>query len=183
MGTGTGVETRRRTPDGDGDGNGDGSEDSSGDGNKDDDNGNGNEDRIGEGGREAKKRKKPLNSNTRHVGNAGDLGGKEKRRKERIGPVAANPDNLESNKEAAGVAQGTQGSSKNCTSRESVSPLSRLIRGFRNKLSLIPPWEDQCKWHRMTGMTGPDCAGMRNLINTQTQTDRQTDRQTDTLYK
>ena len=23
--------------------------------------------------------------------------------------------------------------SKNCTSRESVSPLSRLIRGFRNK--------------------------------------------------
>ena len=29
--------------------------------------------------------------------------------------------------------QGTQGSSENCTSRESVSPLSRLIRGFRNK--------------------------------------------------
>ena len=27
----------------------------------------------------------------------------------------------------------TQGSSKKCTSRESVSPLSRLIRGFRNK--------------------------------------------------
>ena len=43
------------------------------------------------------------------------------------------PDNLESNKEAGGGAQGTQGSSKNCTSRESVSPLSRLIRGFRNK--------------------------------------------------
>ena len=51
-GTGTGVETRRRTPDGNGDGNGDGSEDSSGDGN-------GDEDRIGEGGREAKRRKKP----------------------------------------------------------------------------------------------------------------------------
>ena len=32
-----------------------------------------------------------------------------------------------------GGVQGTQGSSKNCTSRESVSPLSRLIRGFRNK--------------------------------------------------
>ena len=32
-----------------------------------------------------------------------------------------------------GGAQGTQGSSKNCTSRESVSPLSRLIRGFCNK--------------------------------------------------
>ena len=36
-------------------------------------------------------------------------------------------------KEAGGGAQGAQGSSKICTSRESVSPLSRLIRGFRNK--------------------------------------------------
>ena len=54
--------------------------------------------------------------------------------KKRVGPVAANPDNLKSNKEEAeGGAQGTQGSSKNCTSRESLSPLSRLIRGFRNK--------------------------------------------------
>ena len=35
--------------------------------------------------------------------------------------------------EAGGGAQGTQGSSNNCTSRESVSPLSHLIRGFRNK--------------------------------------------------
>ena len=56
-GTGTGVGTRRRTPDGNGDGNGDRSEDCSGDGNGDDDSGN--ENRIGEGGREAKKRKKP----------------------------------------------------------------------------------------------------------------------------
>ena len=47
--------------------------------------------------------------------------------------VAANPDNLGSNKEAGGGAQGAQGSSKICTSSESVSPLSRLIRGFRNK--------------------------------------------------
>ena len=54
----------------------------------------------------------------------------KKCRKERVGSVAANPDNLESNKEAGGGAQGTQGSSKNCTSRESVYPLSRLIRGF-----------------------------------------------------
>ena len=46
--------TRRRTPNRNGDGNRDGSEDSSGDGSEDDDNGNGNEDRIGEGGREAK---------------------------------------------------------------------------------------------------------------------------------
>ena len=58
---------------------------------------------------------------------------REKCRKERAGSVAANPDNLESNKEAGGGVQGTQGSSKNCTSRESVSPPSRLIRGFRNK--------------------------------------------------
>ena len=53
-------------------------------------------------------------------------------RKERVGSVAVNPDNLGSNKEAGGGAQGAQGSSKICTSRESVSPLSRLIRGFRN---------------------------------------------------
>ena len=127
-GTGTGVGTRRRTPDG----NGDGSEDSSGDGNGDDDNGN--EDRIGEGEREAKKRKKPQNSCRRRAGNVGDTGGKRKKcRKESVGSVAANPDNLESNKEAGGGAQSTQGSSKNCTCRESVSPLSGLIRGFRNK--------------------------------------------------
>ena len=131
-GDGTGVETRRRTPDENGDGNGDGSEDSSGDGNGDEDNGN--EERIGEGGKEVKKRKKPQNNCRRQVGNGGDLGGKrEKCRKERAGPVAANPDNLESNKGAEGGAQGTQSSSKNCTSRESASPLSRLIRGFRNK--------------------------------------------------
>ena len=31
---------------------------------------------------------------------------------------------------------------------------------------MIPPWEDQCEWHRMTinRMTGPDCAVMCNLI-------------------
>ena len=57
----------------------------------------------------------------------------EKCRKERVGSVAANPDNLGSNKEVGGGAQGAQGSSKICTSRESVSTLSRLIRGFRNK--------------------------------------------------
>ena len=93
------METRRRTPEGNGDGNGDGTEDRSGDGNGDEDNGKGNEYRIGEGGREAKKRKKPQNSCRRHAGNGGDLGGKRKKcRKERVGPVAANPNNLESNK-------------------------------------------------------------------------------------
>ena len=86
--------TRRRTPDG----NGDGSEDSSGDGK-----GDGNEDRIGEGGREAKKRKKLQNSCRRRAGNGGDTGGKRNKcRKERVGSVAANPDNLESNQEAGG---------------------------------------------------------------------------------
>ena len=136
-----GVGTRRRTPDGNvngnGDGNGDGSEDRSGDGNGDDDNGN--ENRIGEGGREAKKRKKPQNSCRRRAGNGGDISGKrKKRRKARVGSVPANPDNLGSNKEAGGGAQGAQGSSKICTSRESVSPLSRLIRGFRNKYHCSP---------------------------------------------
>ena len=68
------------------------------------------------------------------AGNGGDMGGKRKKcRKERAGSVAANSDNLGSYKEAGGGAQGAQGSSKICTSRESVSPLSRLIRGFRNK--------------------------------------------------
>ena len=108
-GIGTGVETRRPTPDGNGDVNGDGTEDSSGDRNGDEDNGNGNDDRIGEGAREAKKRKKPQNSCRRHVEKGRDLGGKRKKcRKETAGPVAANPDNLESNKEAGGGAQGTQ---------------------------------------------------------------------------
>ena len=133
-GTGTGVETRRQPPDGNEDENGDRSEDSCVDGNGTDDNGNGNEDRIGEGGGEAKKCKKTKNSCRRHVGNGGDRGGKRKKcRKERAGPVAANPDDLENNKEAGGGAQATQSSSKNCTSRGSVSPLSRLIRSFRNK--------------------------------------------------
>ena len=101
MRAGTGVETRRQTPDGNGDG--DESKNSSGDRNEDEDSGNGNEDRIGEGRREAKKREKPQNSCRRHGGNGGDLDGKRKtRRKERVGPVAANPDNLESNKEEGG---------------------------------------------------------------------------------
>ena len=119
----TGVETRRRTPDGNGDGNGDGSEDSSVDGNGDEDSGNGN--RIGEGGREAKKRKKPQNSCRRHVGNERDLGEKRKTcRKEGVGPVAANPDNLESNKEAGGGAQGAQG--LRIVQVERVYPLCRV---------------------------------------------------------
>ena len=48
---------------------------SSGDRNgKEDENGDGDEERIGEGGGEAKKRKKPHNICRRHVGNGADLG-------------------------------------------------------------------------------------------------------------
>ena len=37
------------------------------------------------------------------------------------------------------------------------------------QVSLIPLWEDQCEWHRMTRMTGPDCAVIVcNLINIHT---------------
>ena len=120
MGTGTvagtGVETSGRMQDG----NGDGNESNSGDGNGDED-GNRNEDMIGEGGGEAKKRKKPHKTCRPHMRNGGHLGGKRKtRRKERVGTEAANPNNLENNKEAGGGAQGTHGLSKNCTSRESV---------------------------------------------------------------
>ena len=81
-----------------------------------------------------KKRRKPQNSCRRRAQNEGDTGEKRNKcRKERVGSVAANPDNLESNREVGGGAQGAQGSNKICASRESVSPLSSLIRGFRNE--------------------------------------------------
>ena len=43
-----------------------------------------------------------------------------------------------------------------------------------HKVSLTPPWEDQCEGHRMTRMTGTDCAVMCNLINTHIHTHRHT---------
>ena len=50
-----------------------------------------------------KKRKKPQNSCRHRAGNGRDMGGKQKKcRKERVGSVAANSDNLRSNKEAGG---------------------------------------------------------------------------------
>ena len=102
--TGARVETRGRTQDGNGDGSRDGNESNSRDENGDEDgNGNGNEDRIGESGRETKKRQKSHKSCRRHVGSGGDLAGKGvKCRKERAGPVASDPDHLENNKEAGG---------------------------------------------------------------------------------
>ena len=49
-----------------------------------------------------------------------------------------------------------------------------MVRNEKKKhthtVSLIPPREDQCEWHRMTRMTGPDCVVMCNLINTHTHT-------------
>ena len=72
--------------------------------------------------------------------------------------VDVDPDNLENSisissnrKEAGREAQGpqvTQGLSKNCASRGSVSPLSCLIRNFRTKyLSLIPPLLGRTKFN------------------------------------
>ena len=45
------------------------------------------------------------------------------------------------------------------------------IHTYIHTVSLIPPWEDQCEWHRMTRMTGPDCAVMCNFINIHTYID------------
>ena len=53
-------------------------------------------------------------------------------------------------------------------------------RSTSNELDVQNEWEenthththteDQCEWHRMTRMTGPDCVVMCNLINTHTHT-------------
>ena len=134
-GTGTGVGTRSRTPDGNGNGNGDGSEDcivaEMGTGTAITGT------RIGlgraEGRRKSARNHKIAVDAVRETGETWWVESEKKCRKERVGSVAANPDNLGSNKKAGGGGQGAQGSSKICTSRESVSPLSRLIRGFRNK--------------------------------------------------
>ena len=55
------------------------------------------------------------------------------------------------------------------THRECV-PFVAFDQRFSLHVSLIPPWEDQCEWHRMTRMTRPDCAVMCNLINAHTHT-------------
>ena len=66
------------------------------------------------------------------------------------------PDNLESNKEAEGGAQGTQGSSKNCTKVERVCPLCRAWSEVFVTRIIDPP------------LGGPDCAVMCNSINIHT---------------
>ena len=127
-GTGTGVENRGRPHDGNGDGSGDRNESNLRDENGDEDgNEDGNEGEIEEGGGEVKKRKKPrkncrrdqalLSRTSHHVGKRGvELAGTRQLRSQR-----------------------TKGLSKNCKSKDSVSPLARLIRGFRNKSIIDPP--------------------------------------------
>ena len=67
------------------------------------------------------------------MGIGGDLGGKRKKcRKERVGSVAANPDNLESNKEAEGEHKVLRAQVR-IAQVERVTHLSRLIIGYRNK--------------------------------------------------
>ena len=51
---------------------------------------------------------------------------------------------------------------------------TRSVNVKNTHTSLIPPWEDQCEWHSMTRMTGPDCAVVGNLIKTHTHTPHQT---------
>ena len=67
------------------------------------------------------------NTNTscrRHLENRGNLGRtREKNRKYRVGPVAANPNNLENSKEAEGRAQDTQGLSNKFVQVERVCRL------------------------------------------------------------
>ena len=122
------MEARGQTQSGNGDRSGDLSETSSGDGiGEEDGSGNGNEDGIEEGGGEAKNHKKAHKRCRCPMGNEGYLDEKrKKRRKERVGPVAPNPDNLANNKEAGGGGTSTQGLIKNCTSRKCVSPMSRF---------------------------------------------------------
>ena len=57
----------------------------------------------------------------------------EKTKHESIGSVAANQESIENAKKAEREALGTQGSSKNCRCRGSVSSSWRLIKSFRNK--------------------------------------------------
>ena len=60
------------------------------------------------------------------------MGGEKHVDKKSVDSVDVDPEDLENSKEAGREEQGTQGLSKNCTSRESVPLLLRLIRGSRN---------------------------------------------------
>ena len=132
-GTGPGVETRGRTQDGNGDESEDRNESSSGDGNGDG-NEDENEDGVGGGRRRGKNAQEAEQDLYAQGGKRGRLGWKKKKYgQDRVGLVTADPDSLENGKEVGREAQGTHGLSKNCTSRESASSLSCLIRGSGNK--------------------------------------------------
>ena len=61
---------------------------------------------------------------------------------------------------------------KRCTSRSLRSafvPARALPTDTHTHAQTPPPsWVDQCEWHIMTRITGPDCAVMCNSINTHT---------------
>ena len=83
--------------------------------------------RIGSGrAEERRKSETPCGKQGRHGWNE-----KKKSRKERVGSVAANPDNLESNKEAGGGAEGAQGSGKISREQQGSRGGSRRCSGLR----------------------------------------------------
>ena len=90
-------------------------------------------DRIEEGGGEAKKRKKPQESCRRDVRNGGGVGGRRKKRKTRkYGLDRCQPRKCREFKGSRERMSGCWGLIL-ISKRESLSPFSRLIRGFRNK--------------------------------------------------
>ena len=133
------MEIRGRAQEGNDDGSGDGNKSSGGDGSGDEDrDGDGDGDGIGHDGGETKKRKKPHKSCEHHLRNGGYLGGKRKKCRQ---------------ERFASVTANRPPPSHTHTSV--IDPL-------------IPSREDQCEWHRMARMTGPECAVMRDLITTHT---------------
>ena len=72
--------------------------------------------------------------------------------------VAANPDNLESNKEAGGEHKVLRAQVR-IVQVERVCPLCRARSEVFVKSIIDPPLGGSMReWHRMTRMIGPDCA-------------------------
>ena len=87
--------------------------------------------KIWEGGGEVKMCEKRQKSCRRDVKNGGDSGGGGRRRQDSVGSVDVDPEDPENRNDVERETQDAQSSNKNC--RESVSPLSRMIKCFRNK--------------------------------------------------
>ena len=127
------INTHTHTRDRDGDEGGDGNESSSGDRNRNEDgdgdgDGDGVEGGIGAGGGGGKKLKKPRTSYRRDVGNGVNLGGKrKKRRHERVGSVAADPDKLQNSKEQGRKHKAFRASVR-AVQVERVCPLYRSVQ-------------------------------------------------------